>query len=210
MSPKQEKDISENAVRRLPRYFRYLRELLMNGIMRVSSRELADRLAITPSQVRSDLNRFAGTGQQGYGYNVKLLYTEISRELGAGDNMTAVIVGGELPIAADFTERFESRGVTVSAHFCENPRKDALVPQYRFSEMAEFLQRNPTDMAMLLENTASGENLTEILLQCGIRGVWNMTQTDLSLPIPVINLPIGDIIMHLCYEIRNSEKEEEP
>ena len=83
-----------SAGKRYPRYFRCLRELLMNGVMKVSSAELADRLGLTPSQVRTDLNGFDGAGQQGYGYNVKLLYTEISRELGAGDGMTAVIIGG--------------------------------------------------------------------------------------------------------------------
>lgn len=105
---------SQQSYQRYPRYFRVLRTLLVNGIMKVSSVELARHLNITPSTVRADLNRFSGVGQQGYGYNVKLLYTGISRELGAGDNMSAVIIGGDAAFAKRLAERFEGRGVTVS------------------------------------------------------------------------------------------------
>ena len=108
---------SQQSYQRYPRYFRVLRTLLVNGIMKVSSVELARHLNITPSTVRADLNRFSGVGQQGYGYNVKLLYTGISRELGAGDNMSAVIIGGDAAFAKRLAERFEGRGVTVTCFF---------------------------------------------------------------------------------------------
>ena len=206
MSAKLEKGISKSAVWRLPRYFRYLRELLMNGIMRVSSQELAERLAITPSQVRSDLNKFDGVGQQGYGYNAKLLYTEISRELGVGDRMTAVIIGGDRAFIKRLSERFEGRGVTVIASFSETEEQAEAVPVYSFAALTEFLEKHHADIAVIVESPRG--LLPEDLVSRGIKGMWNLTQTDITASVPVINLPVGDILMSLCYEIRKNAAEE--
>ena len=93
MKEHQDRYISKAVIRRLPRYFRYLRELLAAGIMRISSGELAERMHVTASQIRQDLNCFGGFGQQGYGYNVKYLYGEISKILGVDRSFTAIIVG---------------------------------------------------------------------------------------------------------------------
>jgi len=195
-----------SAGKRYPRYFRCLRELLMNGVMKVSSAELADRLGLTPSQVRTDLNGFDGAGQQGYGYNVKLLYTEISRELGAGDGMTAVIIGGSTALAIYFAERFEGRGVTTVAHVTDEAgegRIPALLPD----ELIPYLKTNPADLAVILDAMGDGDGLTDALVKCGIHGVWNMTQRDMNADIPVLNLPVGDIIMSLCCDVRHTETE---
>ncbi len=197
-----------SAGKRYPRYFRCLRELLMNGVMKVSSAELAEKLGLTPSQVRTDLNGFGGAGQQGYGYNVKLLYTEISRELGAGDRMTAIVIGGDAALAAYLARRFEGRGVTTIAHITagEGERSVPSVPSHR---LASYLQENPADLAVVLEWTEDGAELANTLVRCGIRGIWNMTQTDMNaVAIPVLNLPVGDIIMSLCCDVRHAEEEE--
>ena len=76
------REISQAVIRRLPRYYRYLGELLENGVERISSNDLSKRMKVTASQIRQDLNNFGGFGQQGYGYNVKYLYTEIGKILG--------------------------------------------------------------------------------------------------------------------------------
>ncbi len=206
MSTKNYNFIPGSSARRLPRYFRYLRELLMNGIMRTSSGELAEKLGITPSQVRSDLNKFEGTGQQGYGYNIKLLYTEISRELGVGDRMTAVIIGGDGAFTKRLSERFEGRGVTVIASFAEKKDSCETVPVYPFSSLTGFLEKCPADIAVIVECPRGLS--PEELISKGIKGIWNLTQTDITASIPVINLPVGDIIMSLCYEIRKNSAEE--
>ena len=189
---------SQQSYQRYPRYFRVLRTLLVNGIMKISSGDLAKQLNITPSTVRADLNRFSGVGQQGYGYNVKLLYTGISRELGAGDSMTSVIIGGDAAFAGRLAERFEGRGVTVSRFFPEDGNGSA-------SEITGFLSASPADIAVIV---SMPEGMSaDTLVSLGIKGIWNMTQNDIIAPIPVINLPVGDIIMNLCYEIRRKETE---
>lgn len=181
--------------KRLPRYFRCLRECLMNGEMKISSASLAQRLGITPSQVRADLNGFSGAGIQGYGYNVKILYTEISRELGVADGLTAVIVGKSTADNSYLTERFEGRGITVI---------DAISID---SDDMKKLERTDADIAVITDCN-DFPLLVSTLSRSKVRGVWNMTQKDIELDIPVINLPVGDIIMGLMYEIRHKEKEE--
>ena len=181
--------------KRLPRYFRCLRECLMNGEMKISSASLAQRLGITPSQVRADLNGFSGAGIQGYGYNVKILYTEISRELGVADGLTAVIVGKSTADNSYLTERFEGRGITVI---------DAISID---SGDMKKLERTDADIAVITDCN-DFPLLVSTLSRSKVRGVWNMTQKDIELDIPVINLPVGDIIMGLMYEIRHKEKEE--
>ena len=107
---KNEKQISSAVIRRLPRYYRYLRELIRNNIMRISSKDLAERMNVTASLIRQDLNCFGGFGQQGYGYNVKYLYNEISNILGVDKNYSAIIIGmGNLGRALANNPLFEKR-----------------------------------------------------------------------------------------------------
>ena len=135
--------VSPAVIKRLPRYFRYLRELIREGTMRISSGELAARMHVTASQIRQDLNCFGGFGQQGYGYNVQYLYTKISELLGVGEGYSAVIVGaGNLGRALIRNSMFEKRGVDVIAAFDIDPQQIGRVISdvtvHPMSEMVEF------------------------------------------------------------------------
>lgn len=179
--------------KRLPRYFRCLRECLMNGEMKISSAALAQMLDITPSQVRADLNEFAGAGVQGYGYSVKHLYTDISRELGVADGLTAVIVGRESPEHDYLIEKLEGRGITVIDMISLDERTYDRLAGIK-ADIAVITECN--HLPMLIKAFSASE----------IRGVWNMTQKDFELDVPVLNLPIGDIIMALMCEVRYNER----
>ena len=105
-------DVSPAVIKRLPRYFRYLRELLKNDILRISSGELSRLMHVTASQIRQDLNCFGGFGQQGYGYNVKYLYGKISDILGVTRGYNAIIIGaGNLGCALASSPIFESEAL---------------------------------------------------------------------------------------------------
>ena len=182
--------------KRLPRYFRCLRECLMNGEMKISSAALAQMLDITPSQVRADLNGFVGAGVQGYGYSVKHLYTDISRELGVADGLTAVIVGKETPDHYYLVEKLEGRGITVTELMS--------LDENTYDKLVGI----EADIAVITE-CHDFPRLIKALSASKIRGVWNMTQKDFELDVPVLNLPIGDIIMGLMCEIRYNEKKGE-
>ncbi len=181
--------------KRLPRYFRTLRECLINGENKISSIELAGRLGVTPSQVRADLNKYSGAGHVGYGYNVKTLYTEISRDLGVGDGMTAAMIGiapDNLPYLSLW---LEGRGISDTRCI---PNDENI-----YNEVAKL----ECDVALVI-HYENKEKMLSALRESKVRGVWNLTQSDLDLDIPTVNLPIGDILSALMYEIKNQKKGE--
>ncbi len=184
--------ISGSGAKRLPRYFRLLRRLLMNGVMKISSSELSSMMNTTPSQVRADLNCFEGVGVQGYGYNVKLLYTAISRELGIADNMTAAVIGGGGADSSQLRSWLEGRGIGLIGTIGNG--------EGIYSEIASL----DCDIAIVID-CPDEKRLKDALSESRIGGVWNMTQADLDLPVPVLNLPVGDIMLSLTYEIRKNK-----
>ena len=180
--------------KRLPRYFRALRECLMNGEVKISSTDLAKKLNITPSQVRADLNKYSGAGLQGYGYNVKVLYTEISRDLGVGDGMSATVIGESREDAPRIAVWLEGRGVSNTEYI---PDGENVYGQ---------VEKLDCDIVLVLK-CSDKEKMQSALGRSRVKGVWNMTQSDFDLDIPTVNLPVGDVISALMYEIKQTKGE---
>ncbi|MBE6623403.1 MAG: redox-sensing transcriptional repressor Rex [Ruminococcaceae bacterium] len=211
------KTISNAVIRRLPRYFRYLRELIRNDITRISSKELSEKMNVTASQIRQDLNCFGGFGQQGYGYNVTNLYGKISTILGTDKGYSAVIVGiGNLGKALANNPLFEKRGVKIIGLFDTSPEvignDVAGLKVLDYSEIEKFLSENKADIAVLTVPKNKGKEVAEKLAQCGIRGFWNFSNMELSLDeynVKIENIHLGDTLMTLCYEISKLDEENE-
>ena len=206
-------DISMVVIKRLPRYFRYLRELIRMGKTRVSSAELSRMMNVTASQIRLDLNCFGGFGQQGYGYNVNYLYTKICGILGVGCGFHAAVVGaGNLGSALVKSPTFEKRGVDVVAMFDVAPgiigRKIADVKVYDMTELERRLEELVVDIVILTLPKEFAADVAGRLAGTRIRGIWNFTGKELDLHesgIVVENVHIGDSLMTLCYEIAVNE-----
>ena len=175
---------------RYPVYYRYLRELLQNGILKVSSGQIGKRAGIPSSLVRSDLRKFTAKGINGYGYDVKKLYKAIGIETGLSENLTAVIIGNEKELQTGLAAHIEGRGIVVKGVFSEK--------EYDFSSTA--------DIAVLCEISDDPQRFCEKLEQSGVRGIWNLSQKNVNLEIPVINLPAGDVIMELTYTLKGQNK----
>ena len=196
--------ISLQVIRRLPRYYRFLYDLKENGITRISSRELAQRMRLTASQIRQDLNCFGGFGQQGYGYLVDQLYDEIGHMLGVGNLGTAV--GNHID--------FKSRGFNLIGLFDDNPelvgdtRADMVIRST--DEIEEFCRCEKPEMAVLCIPKEAAPRLVEVLVGCGVMGFWNFSHYDILHDYPdviVENVHMGDSLMTLSY--RMTEKEED-
>ena len=181
--------------KRLPRYYRYLRSLLMNGIMKTSSSEIGKALGLTPSQVRADLSTFAGNGVKGYGYNVKLLYTDISRKSGIADGMSAVIVGNKDEDYTYLRLCLEGRAVSVEGVIGND---DGAVNE---------IEKCSADILVVAKWTTDISSLIDAIKKSSVKGVWNMTQTDIDAGVPVINLPLGDILLSLMTKIKEGGHE---
>ncbi len=196
-------------IRRLPRYFRYLRELMRHGKMRISSGELSEMMGVTASQIRQDLNCFGGFGQQGYGYNVNYLYAKISELLGVGAGISAIIIGaGDLGRALVRSTMFEKRGVDIIAMFDVNEKLIGKsfgdVQIYDMKELETFCHAHEVDMAVLTLPKEFAEAEFERLIALGIPGFWNFTGRELaySPDVAVVeNVHLGDSLMSLNYEI---------
>ncbi len=205
-------EVSPAVIKRLPRYFRYLRELIRMGKTRVSSAELSKMMNVTASQIRQDLNCFGGFGQQGYGYNVNYLYIKICELLGVGNGFRAAIVGaGNLGSALVRSPMFEKRGVDVVAMFDISKSiigtKIGNVHVYDMTELETRIQDFDVDIAILTLPKEYALDVSARLLKTNIHGIWNFTGKELELgesKIVVENVHLGDSLMTLCYDIAKS------
>lgn len=207
-----EKGISPAVIRRLPRYYRYLGELLENDVVRISSKELSEKMKVTASQIRQDLNNFGGFGQQGYGYNVEFLYSEIGKILGLENNYNVIIIGaGNLGQAlANYTD-FHRRGFEIKALFDVNPRLSGVSIQgkeiYMMDELEEYMKNNIVHIAALTLPKTKAPQVASDLVRWGIKGIWNFAPTDLNLPsnIMIENVHLAESLMRLSYKIKTHE-----
>lgn len=207
-----EKEISLAVIKRLPKYYRNLGELLENGVERISSKELSERMQVTASQIRQDLNNFGGFGQQGYGYNVEYLYTEIGKILGLNKTYHMIIIGaGNLGQAlANYTD-FERRGFVLKAMF--DTRREVIGRTIRgveiqpAKELEQYMQENSVHIAAITIPKEKAPEVAADLVKWGVKAIWNFAPTDLHLPkdIMVENVHLAESLMRLSYNLKTME-----
>lgn len=213
------KEISKAVIARLPRYYRYLGELLEEGVERISSNDLSLRMHVTASQIRQDLNNFGGFGQQGYGYNVKFLYTEIAKILGIDRQNNMIIVGaGNLGQAIANYANFEKRGFVVKGMFDINPRLIGLVVRgieiQGVENLEQFIREHDVQIAALTIPKTKAAEIADRLVNAGVKAIWNFAHVDLNLPEDVVveNVHLSESLMRLSYRVssklREAQKEE--
>lgn len=208
-------NVSNNVIRRMPRYLRKLDELMKNGVSRISSFELGEQLGFTPSQIRQDFSCFGEFGQQGYGYNVQALHTEIANILGIDRGFTAILIGaGNIGHALMDNFCFSSWGFNLMCAFDINPELAGHVfngvPIRHMNELTDFLQDNKVDVAVLTVPQEAAKPVTEIITSNGIDAIWNFTNVDITAPgsdTIVENVHFSDSLLSLSYYI--SERQDE-
>lgn len=202
------REISKAVITRLPRYYRYLGELLESGVERISSNDLSVRMRVTASQIRQDLNNFGGFGQQGYGYNVKYLYTEIGKILGIDRQHNLIIIGaGNLGQAIANYANFEKRGFLIKGMFDINPRLIGLVVRgieiCGVDDLEQFISDNQVQMAALTIPKTKAPEIADRLVNAGIKAIWNFAHVDLNVPDDVVveNVHLSESLMRLSYRV---------
>lgn len=200
--------ISSAVIARLPRYYRYLGELSDEGIERISSRELSELMNVTASQIRQDLNNFGGFGQQGYGYNVRFLYEEIGKILGLNQKHNLIVIGaGNLGHALSNYVNFEKRGFIIKGIFDKNTNligqkiRDAYI--YPMEDIGPFIDRENIDIAVLAIPKTAAVSVARILVDHGIKAIWNFAHVDLNVPDSVLveNVHLSESLMQLSYRL---------
>lgn len=205
--------ISIAVIRRLPRYYRHLDELYRSGTGRISSNALAGTMGLTASQIRQDLSCFGGFGQQGYGYSVERLRGEIAAILGMDRKHTAVILGvGNLGRALLENFPFRNNGFALVAGFDVSPgivgTVQGGVPVYHADSLEEFLAANPVSVGVLTVPGAAARSMARRLERAGVKGIWNFTNTELSVSDPSVQVEdvhFADSLLTLSYLISDGE-----
>lgn len=213
-----EKGISRAVIKRLPRYYRYLGDLLEAGVERISSNELSERMKVTASQIRQDLNNFGGFGQQGYGYNVQYLHDEIAKILGLDRIHNMIILGaGNLGQALANYTNFEKSGFKTVGIFDVNPKLKGTVVRgievRMVEELPEFLQKHPVEIAALTLPKNKALDMAKLLVDNGVKAIWNFALTDLNLLLPqgaiVENVHLSESLMRLSYNLNNYKERQD-
>ena len=207
---KRNAKVSTAVIRRLPRYYRYLNDLHNNGTVRVSSEALARSMGLTASQMRQDLSCFGGFGQQGYGYNVERLRSEVADILGMNENHTVVILGaGNLGRALIENFSFRANGFRLTAAFDIDPvlvgTRLGGVPVYHIDLLREYMQEHKVNVAVLTVPANVARESAAVLMECGIEGIWNFTNVELPRAghedIKIENVHFADSLLTLSYMI---------
>ena len=207
--------VSNNVIRRLPRYLRKLDELSESGVDKISSRQLGDLLGLTSSQVRQDFNCFGEFGQQGYGYNIAALRAQIAGILGMERGFTAILVGvGNIGRAMMENFCFSDWGVKLAAAFDVKPALIGTayrgVHIYSMDELEKYLRENKTDIAVLTVPKTAAVPVTERLTASGIDAIWNFTNVELTEPNSstiVENVHFSDSLLSLSYFVAERRDE---
>lgn len=205
-------NISNSVIRRLPRYYRFLGELEDQGISKISSRELSERMHLTASQIRQDLNCFGGFGQQGYGYNVSELRKEIAHILGVDKRKKTILIGaGNLGTALAVHINFSKNGCDLIGIFDSN-KKIVGNPLGKLTitdidDLEEFCKKNNPEIAVLCIPKAVTKDIVDRLMGLGVMSFWNFSHYDINVEhnnIIVENVHLGDSLMTLSYGVNNN------
>ncbi|HSN65131.1 MAG TPA: redox-sensing transcriptional repressor Rex [Fusibacter sp.] len=205
----KDKNISVAVIRRLPKYHRYLKEMLDNDIKRISSKELSKMIGFTASQIRQDLNNFGGFGQQGYGYNVEDLYNEIGKILGLTREYNVAIVGaGNLGQALANYSSFDKLGFKLQAMFDVNPKLIGLkinnVKVLDMDQFEDFVKANNVEIVYICTSRDGAQNVADKIQKTGVRAIWNFAPVDLKIKPGVIveNIHLIDNLLTVSYFLK--------
>ncbi len=207
--------VSNSVIKRMPRYYRFLGELLKQNIVRISSRELSEKMNLTASQIRQDLNCFGGFGQQGYGYNVEELHNEIGKILGVDKSYKTILIGaGNLGKAIAVHINFETRGCKLIGVF---DNYDKLIGEKignlmvsNIADIEAFCQKEKPDIAILCIPKISAQEIADKLVKLGIHAFWNFSHYDLRMEysdVVVENVHLGDSLLTLTFSINELNRD---
>ena len=207
----KKKNVSMAVIKRLPKYHRYLKELMRNDVDRISSKELGEKIGFTASQIRQDLNNFGDFGQQGYGYNVKELYKQISLILGLDKEYTGIIIGaGNLGQAIANYNRFSESGLTIECIFDANPKLVGMrirdIEIKDIDTLAQYLQEKSIDIGIICVPRINAQKVTDMLVKGGVKGIWNFAPVDLVVPddVKVENVHLSESLLTLIYLMKDN------
>ncbi len=211
---KKSKKVSMAVVRRLPKYYRYLGDLLKKDIKKISSKQLSQLTGFTASQIRQDLNNFGGFGQQGYGYSVSDLHSQLGKILGLNRPYRAIIVGaGNLGQAIGNYGGLSEAGLNLLSFFDKSSKMIGLsigdVEIRNVKALSSFIKEHDIEVGIITTPTESAQSVADIMVESGINGIWNFAEADLKVPdnVMIENVHLNESLFTLSYLMENLSEE---
>ena len=200
--------VSEAVIKRLPAYYRHLKDLEQDGVLQISSQGLGERMGFTASQIRQDINCFGGVGRQGYGYNVTELRTHIGRIMGVDQKHSMIILGaGNIGSAVALADSFPRNGFETVAIFDNNPSRigteiGTLCVQ-DVAGLQRYLSEQSVDIAVLALPVSCAQEMADKLYEYGVRGIWNFAPLDVKMPrdAAIVNVHLDEGLQVLSYRM---------
>ncbi|WP_050354008.1 redox-sensing transcriptional repressor Rex [Gottschalkia purinilytica] len=209
----KDRKVSMAVIRRLPKYHRYLGELLEKDVTRISSYELSKLTGFTASQIRQDFNNFGGFGQQGYGYNVEDLYNQLGNILGLGKKYNTIIIGaGNLGQAIANYKSFDDKGFRMLALFEKNPKLVGLtirdIDILDIDSIESFSKENKIDIAVITTPKSQAQDVVNRVVNCGVKAIWNFAPIDLKVPEDVVveNVQLSESLLTIAFLLKEKEE----
>ncbi len=204
--------VSDAVIRRLPGYYRHLRELEEEGIMQISSQDLGERMQLTPSQIRQDINCIGGFGRQGFGYPVHELKEHIRGIMGLKtEHRMAILGAGRIGNAVSDHAGFHREGFHTVGLFDTDAAKlrdgKTGLPVYPMSELEDRLPELKVSVVALALPAAAAQEALDRVYALGIRAIWNFAPVDLKYPrdMVVVNVHLSDSLYTLSYRMSHME-----
>lgn len=204
------KKVSMAVVRRLPKYYRYLLELMNKDVKRISSYELSKLTGFTASQIRQDFNNFGGFGQQGYGYNIEELYKQFRSILGLDIQHNGIVIGaGNLGQSIANYKYFDENGLNIVGIFEKNPRligfKIRDIPILDLYDIEEFCKQKDIEIAVITTPKEDAQAVADKVISLGIKSIWNFAPLDIKIPSDVVieNIHLSESLMALMFMLNN-------
>ncbi len=178
-------------IRRLPLYASILLAARNKKMEYISSSYIANELNLEPIQVRKDLSGIGITGQAKIGFPVEELIEAIEKCLGWNNRTDAIIVGaGHLGAALAGYKGFKEHGLNIVALFDADEQKVGTFINdkevFDMKRLSYLIKRLHILIGILTVPAESAQYCADIMIESGIKAIWNFTPTKLQVPKDVI------------------------
>ncbi|MBS4193246.1 redox-sensing transcriptional repressor Rex [Bacillus sp. FJAT-49705] len=193
--------IPQATAKRLPLYYRFLKNLHASGKQRVSSAELSEAVKVDSATIRRDFSYFGALGKKGYGYNVNYLLSFFRKTLDQDELTKVALIGvGNLGTAFLNYNFLKNNNTKIEVAFDVDEGKVGTyisdVPIYHMNDLEKVIQDQQIQVVILTVPAPAAQSIADRIAQGNVKGILNFTPARLSVP-PTIRIHHIDLAVEL-------------
>lgn len=205
----EQNKIPQATAKRLPLYYRFIKNLHASGKKRVSSAELSEAVKVDSATIRRDFSYFGALGKKGYGYNVNYLLSFFRKTLSQDELTRVCLIGvGNLGTAFLHYNFTKNNSTKIEVAFDISPEKVGTeiggVPVHHLDELEEYVNDN-LSVAILTVPAQAAQTITDRLVESGIKGILNFTPARIHVPssIRIHHIDLSVELQSLIYFLKH-------